>query len=230
MQPLRSASILIIGLTTAALLTPTPVRADTPGQAGVTFTRSPDHGAPGSVIEVSGTGCKLDGRAMEYAAVDADRDTEPYANFGEDYPISPDGSWSGQLFVPADVPPGAYVMSMACVASDMLLDGGTHSFTVDGVAATTTIVPTTAPPTTTKPPNTDHPTSPPPTEFANTTSTTAAVVTTSLARSTTAPKGAAQLAAHAATSGPHRWIWAALASLLVALLSGCAVVVRRRGC
>ena len=99
-----------------------------------TFDFSPKEGKPGRVVEVSGTGCTLNGRALETARVDLSRNVvegggEPF-HAGRTYPVNPDGSWSGEFVVPADTPPGPYSFDSTCTASDFAVPGVDAAFPV----------------------------------------------------------------------------------------------------
>lgn len=123
-----------------------------------TFTRTPSHGKPGTVIHVEGSGCEYEGQPYEYAAVylyfRGDPDP-PSARAMARYDIADDGSFAGDLTVPDGSPAGRYLLSADCYASDMAYGVGDSDFTVDGAKPKPTPTHTATPtPTSTRPPTT----------------------------------------------------------------------------
>ena len=126
----RGIGSLLSGL---ALTTLAPAALASPSQAnpGYTFVRTPSHGKPGTVIHSEGTGCEYEGKPYDFAAVylhQPGQDTLAQ----ERYDIADDGSFSGDLTVPADARAGKYLLSAECYASDMAFVVADTYFTVDG--------------------------------------------------------------------------------------------------
>ncbi len=141
MKERRHASLfaaLAFGLLFLATAFPASAQEANPGY---TFTYTPSHGKPGTVIHVEGTGCHYEGKPYEYAAVylyyrgDPDETT---ARARERYAIADDGSFSGDLTVPTDAPAGKYILSADCYASDMAFAVADTDFIVDGPSPTPT--------------------------------------------------------------------------------------------
>lgn len=98
-----------------------------------TFTTSTLRARAGQVIDVSGTNCTLNGRAMESAGVRVNRKGENGFD-GSYYDVRPDGSWSGFYVVPQEARPGAHSINSDCGADDMVVAGPTYDFEVLGGA------------------------------------------------------------------------------------------------
>lgn len=101
---------------------------------GYTFTRTPDHGKPGTVIHFEGTGCEYQGKPYQgvWIFLRYDRDGNKPPRAAQKYDIANDGSFSGDVTVPKDAPAGHYVLTAQCYASDMAFAVGDLDFTVDG--------------------------------------------------------------------------------------------------
>lgn len=109
-----------------------------------TISRTPTEGPPGTVIELSGTGCLLYGRATERVGIFMySREFDTSTTF----PVASDGTWSGSLAVPAQAPPGNYRIRASCIEQDQVLPGVETDFRV--LQGSTTTTTTTASTTTT---------------------------------------------------------------------------------
>jgi len=101
--------------------------------SGRTLTRTPAQGSPGTSIALSGTGCFFPGRPAEsvFARLASRAGTTggPFDTSAE-FPVKPDGTWSGQIVVPPDAPAGEYSLSASCVEGDALLSPEESDFRV----------------------------------------------------------------------------------------------------
>ena len=102
--------------------------------AQFTFERSPAEGPRGTVIKVSGTGCIEGGKPYQQAHIHfyrrAGQEGGGFDTF-QDYPIRSDGTWSGDLVVPQEAPPGNYGIGVTCEADDMSFPVGEADFVVN---------------------------------------------------------------------------------------------------
>ncbi len=158
MQQQRHASLLAalaFGLLLLANALPASAQE---ANSGYTFTYTPSHGNPGTVISVAGTGCHYEGKPYEYAKVYLFRRENNGEVTGEAqarYVIADDGSFSGDLTVPEHARPGKDLLTAECYASDMAFVVADSDFTVDGPVPTPTRSPSPRPsptPTSTPPP------------------------------------------------------------------------------
>jgi hypothetical protein len=121
-----------------------------------TFDRSPAEGPPGTVIKVWGAGCIYYGKPWEVASVSlASASKEPgheYHQRSPEFPVADDGSWAGDIMIPASAPSGDYTLRATCWASDMGLDAGRLPFT-----AVEVVPPTSAEPSSTTTPSPGSP-------------------------------------------------------------------------
>lgn len=187
-----------------------------------TMTRTPDHGKPGTVITITGTGCIEDGKPYDSALLMVSYKGDPRRSENyTDVPVHDDGTFEGKVAVPDDAPPGDYVVSVDCSADDMVHQVGREPFTVDGTSPSPT--PSATPPS--------HPNRmPTPSRTHNPTSSPSPRVATSPSRSAThvaapptrrADVTTTPIAADGPTSGSGRGAIAfAAAALLVADVAG----------
>lgn len=221
-----------------ALVGSGPARGEHHAYENGTFDRSPAEGFPGTVIQVSGTGCIENGTPYETASVWLynSRFDAPLRH----YPVRSNGTWGGEFAVPVESPPGDYQLEASCRADDMVFPIGYQSFRVLDPWP-----PTSAPPTTSAAPTTSVATTPPLTSRA-----TSAVVgpsgatSSSSTPSTTAPVSppsqpvadTASSAPAVAAEKPRRRVrdddaapyLASVVTLLVATAAGAAWRIRRR--
>jgi hypothetical protein len=121
----RELGVLIVGA--VAVLCQPAYAAGKP-----TISRSPTRGGPGTVIKVSGTGCASPDRVSVrlYAKVDS---TGRPSDTSQTFQPRPDGTWSGQITVPADAPAGDYGLDATCFYQDTaFVPSASTTFTVTG--------------------------------------------------------------------------------------------------
>ncbi|MEA3076287.1 MAG: hypothetical protein QOF60_1195 [Actinomycetota bacterium] len=228
MRPWRRAAIAVVALAGTVLgagagvaRAQVPTTTSTTRDSGEhpTFDRSPAEGPAGTVIQVWGAGCIYYGTPWEYARVSvASVSNEPgheYHRLSGKFPIKDDGSWQGEVPVPAGAPSGAYKLGADCYASDMVLPAGDMPFRVSEVAPPTSAEPSTT--TTTAAPESPSTTSRPRALAAATTPLVTTSTTVAEAVATTLSPRASRARWRAATSlesggggaGPAAtlWVW-----------------------
>ncbi len=134
-------SLLTLAVLAPALGVPAAAEDDHPheeagpaGPAGVPFASTPDTGRTGTAVEVSGADCFLIGsdEPGEGVVVRLRSHGEVYA-YGT-VPVAADGTWSGELLIPAGTPARAHHLEARCVYP-LLADQVTYArrtFTVTG--------------------------------------------------------------------------------------------------
>jgi hypothetical protein len=156
-------ALLSAGIGAAAVLVAAPAGAQEPEQP---INVDPTSGGVGTVITVSGSGCSSENPddAPEVDSILADEEFffgEGEGLVGDEGVVQAedDGTWSGQLTVPADVDPGlSWFVSALCFAGpeaqEPLAFYEIVEFDVTGPPTTTppTTPPATTPPTPTAPP------------------------------------------------------------------------------
>lgn len=204
---------------------------------GRTMTRTPDHGKPGTVIDVTGTGCEENGKPYGSASLTVFYKADPQrSNNTATTPVRDDGTFEGTVAVPADAPPGAYVVSVDCLASDMAHQVGREPFTVDGPSSTPTPTPSRSPsppphrsPTPTPTPSATHHATPTPSRTPSPSPSRSAKPSASVPAAT-AHVTATPVAADAPTRDGGRGAAAVAAlALLAANVTGLARVRAPRG-
>lgn len=148
----RSPRLLILALAILALLGLGSAAVVGAQDGGPTFVYSPTSGAPGTRIQLSGTcpfgaGGRGDAAFVRLARVVSAGET-PF-DTSVTMPVREDGTFSGELVVPADAPPDEYELRMNCIAGDQTFGDQERPFQVlpgTGSSTTTTVSsPTTLP-------------------------------------------------------------------------------------
>jgi hypothetical protein len=129
--------MLVAGVSLAVLVA--PARA---GAAGLTYSISPTSGPPGTVITYTGTGCADSGTGVDGGFVLV---TLPGGNFSgqtqTQFNVLANGTFTGQLRVPAGLAPGTYATGISCYAGPAAgwpQDPGHAPFVVGAAAPDTT--------------------------------------------------------------------------------------------
>lgn len=103
-------------------------------QQAMEFRFSPGTGQRGQILSISGWNCRVgNGPPAEKASVYLYlRAGQPGVPFGRhfDFSVDSDASWSGELRIPADAPPGEYVIVVNCVEDDAVAPKGDREFDV----------------------------------------------------------------------------------------------------
>jgi hypothetical protein len=124
----------VLGVPAAAEEDHAQEEAGEPGPSGIPFTSTPDAGRTGTAIEVAGEGCFLVGsdEPGEGVVVRLKSRGEVFAY--ATVPVAADGTWSGELSVPAGTPARPHHLEARCVYP-LLADQVTYArraFTVTG--------------------------------------------------------------------------------------------------
>ncbi len=156
MQQQERHSILFAALALGLLISATALPASAQeANPGYTFTRTPSHGKPGTVIHVEGTGCHYEAKPYESARVALyfrEKNGEVTNEAEATYAIADDGSFSGDLTVPDAARPGKDILTANCYAADMVFPLGDFDFTVDGAPPSPSPTPPPSPTPTSSPP------------------------------------------------------------------------------
>ena len=138
---LALASALVLAVVAPVLGVPAAAEEDhaheeagEPGPSGVPFTSSPDAGRTGTTVEVAGEGCFLVGSDEPGEGVVVRLKSHGEVLAYATVPVAADGTWSGELPVPAGTPARTHHLEARCVYP-LLADQVTYArraFTVTG--------------------------------------------------------------------------------------------------
>ncbi len=104
-----------------------PSDAGTPSVPEVHVVTPVEGAGPGRVVEVAGEGCHFGGSPAEVASVKLFLSAilNPGVTSGfiiyTDLTVNADGTFEGEVPVPADAPPGLYPLSVACIYGDFFV-------------------------------------------------------------------------------------------------------------
>ncbi len=145
------ASVLVLALAAPVLAVPVGAEGHAgeetgeAGPAGVPFTSAPDAGRTGTTVSVTGAGCTLVGSDEPGEGVIVRLRSHGEVVAYTTVPVAPDGSWSGELVIPAGTPARTHHLEARCVYPLMApqVTYGRRSFTVTGEGAATEANPVT---------------------------------------------------------------------------------------